>query len=153
MKRLMVSATLGLCLAGSASAQSGAEEKPVREAVQAFYDAFSSNDFSRATEFTTEDWNHINPGGGWGRGRDVVLKGINQAHATFLKGVTDIPEEMEVRFATADVAVATVISKISTYTSPDGVKHENERQIRTFVVVKRDGRWRIMQDHNTAIRR
>jgi hypothetical protein len=34
-----------------------------------------------------------------------------------------------------------------------GTEDENERQIRTFVVVKRDGRWRIMQDHNTAIRR
>ena len=125
----------------------------MRAAVQAFYDAFSSSDFSRATEFTTEDWYHINPGGGLTRGRDTVLKGINQAHATFLKGVTDTPDEMSVRFATADVAVATVLSRISTYTSPDSVRHENERQIRTFVVVKRDGRWRIMQDHNTAIRR
>jgi uncharacterized protein (TIGR02246 family) len=151
--KILISAVIAVGLAGNACAQPDAEEKLVRASVQAFYDAFSSSDFSRATEFTTEDWNHINPGGGWGRGRDTVLKGINQAHATFLKGVTDTPDEISIRFATADVAVATVTSRISTYTSPDGVRHENERQIRTFVVVKRDGGWRIMQDHNTAIRR
>jgi uncharacterized protein (TIGR02246 family) len=118
--------------------------------VQAFYDAFSSDDFGRAAEYTTEDWNHINPAGGWTRGREAVLKEVKEVHSTFLKGVSDTPEEMSVRFATPAVAVVTVPSRVSTYTTPDGIKHENERQIRTFVVVKRGGRWLIMQDHNTV---
>jgi hypothetical protein len=36
-----------------------------------------------------------------------------------------------------------------TFTTPDGKKHENDRQIRTFVVVKRGAKWLIMQDQNT----
>ena len=66
-----------------------------------------------------------------------------------MKGVTDTPEEMSVRFATPDVTIVAVPSRVTPYVMPDGVKREAERQIGTFVVVKRGGRWPIMQDHNT----
>ena len=124
----------------------------MRRAVQSFYDAFNSHDFGRAADYTTEDWTHINPIGGWTRGRAAVVKELAEVHSTFLKGVSDTVEEISIRFATPDVAVVTVPSRVSTYTTPDGVKHENERQIRTFVVVKRGGRWLIMQDQNTVRR-
>ena len=60
---------------------------------------------------------------------------------------------MSIRFATPDVAIGTVISRVSTYVLPDGTKHENERKIRTFVLVRRDQRWLIMQDQNTVVQR
>ena len=126
-----------------------ADETAVRLAVQAFYDAFNAHDFKRAAEFTTGDWTHVNPVGGWTRGREAVLRELSEVHATFLKGVSDTPEEIVVRMAGRDAAIATVPSRVSTYTTPDGRRHENERQIRTFVLVKERGRWRIAQDHNT----
>ncbi len=141
-----------LVIAVSVIAKTPSEEKQVRQAVQSFYDAFNSHDFRRVPEFTTDDWTHINPLGGWTRGRTAVLKELEEVHSTFLKGVTDTVEEMSVRFAAANVAVVTVPSKVSTYTTPDGVRHENERVIRTFVVVKRGARWLIMQDQNTIRR-
>ena len=122
----------------------------VRQAVEAFYAAFDDG-FVGACDFSTEDWNHINPTGGWTRGREQVLKEIREVHTTFLKDVSDRIEEMSIRFATRNAAVVTVISLMSEFVTPDGVKHENERHIRTFVVAKRDGRWLVMQDHNTAI--
>jgi len=134
-------------------AQSPSRQKQVRQAVQSFYDAFNSHGFGRAAEYTTEDWNHINPFGGRARGRDAVLKELKEVHATFLKGVSDTIESMDIRFATPDVAVVTVTSRMSTFTTPDGVRRENELHIRTFVVVKRSGRWLIMQDQNTLIAR
>ena len=79
----------------------------------------------------------------------VLLPLLAFAHSTFLKGVIDTPQAMDVRFATTRVAVVTVPSMVTTYTTPDGVTHENERQIRTFVVVKQRHSWMIMQDHNT----
>jgi uncharacterized protein (TIGR02246 family) len=147
--RITLFAVISLVTAMGVIAQSPSEEKPVRQAVQSFYDAFNSHDFGRAAEYTTEDWVHINPLGGWTRGREAVLKELKEVHSTFLKGVSDTPEEISVRFATQDVAVATVPSRTSTFTTPDGVKHENEQQIRTFVLVKRGGKWLIMQDQNT----
>ena len=121
----------------------------VRKAVQSFYDAFNAHDFSKVHEFTSEDWTHINPEGGWARGREAVVNELKEVHATFLKGVTDTPEEMEVRFATVNAAIVTVASKMSPYTTPDGVRRENQKQIRTFIVVKRANRWLILQDQNT----
>jgi uncharacterized protein (TIGR02246 family) len=124
-------------------------EMRVRKAVQSFYDAFNSHDFSTVSEFTTEDWTHINPLGGWVRGRKAVLAELKEVHATFLNGITDTPEEMEVRFAMMNTAIVTVSSKMSSHTTPDGVRRENQKQIRTFILVMRDNRWLIMQDQNT----
>lgn len=130
----------------------------MRQVVQSFYADLNAHKFGRAAEYTTEDWNHINPFGGWTRGRKAVLRELKEAHATILKGVSMTIEDMSVRFATPDVAVVTVINRMGTYYPPDGVdrgtnKRENERQIRTFIVVKRSDRWLLMQDQNTIISR
>jgi len=142
-----------LSLPSLAVAQTASKEKQVRQAVQSFYDAFNAHGFGRVSEYTTDDWNHINPFGGRTRGREAVLKELNEVHSTFLKGVSDTIEDMDIRFAADNVAVVTVTSRMSTFTTPDDVRHENERHIRTFVVVRRNGRWRIMQDQNTTLGR
>lgn len=126
------------------------EQPDVRKSVQAFYGAYNAHEFEKLEQFTTEDWTHIAPNGIVRQGRADVLQALKQTHSTFLKGVTDTPEEIAVRLATPDVAVVTVRSRTSTFTTPDGVKHENEGRIRTFVVVKRASRWLIMQDQNTT---
>ncbi len=149
--RIILLTVLSLIFSSGVSSKEYNEEKPVRTTIQAFYDAFNSHGFERAAEFTTADWNHINPGGGRTRGRGAVLKELHEVHATFLKGVSDKIENMDVRFAAPDVAIVTVMSRMSTFTMPDGVMHVNEGHIRTFVVVKRGSRWLIMQDQNTTI--
>ena len=132
-------------------AQSPGSAASVRQTVQAFYAAFNSHGFSHAADFTTDDWNHINPYGGRTHGRAEVLKELHQVHSTFLSGVSDNIEKMDVRFAGKDAAVATVTSRMSTFTSPDGVTHSNERHIRTFVLARHGARWLIMQDQNTTV--
>jgi len=134
------------------NAQSSGSEAEVRQTVEAFYTAFNTpNGFERAAEFSTDDWNHINPFGGRTAGRDSVLEEVVAAHRTFLKGVTDTVTKMDVRMASPDVAVATVTSDLSPFTGPDGVRRADNHQIRTFVVVKRGTRWLIMQDQNTFV--
>ncbi len=133
------------------SAQESSAEAQVRQTVQVFYAAFNSHRFDHVVDITTDDWNHINPLGGRTRGRDEVLAELQEVHGTFLQSVTDRIEAMDVRFASEDVAVATVASQLSTFTTPDDVKHENERLTHTFVLVRRGDRWLIMQDHNTFV--
>ena len=128
------------------------DESQVRRSIEAFYSAFNSHNFDQASEFTMDDWNHINPNGGWTRGRDAVLAELKRVHSRVLKDVSDTIESMSVRFASDDVAVAIVTSHVSTYYTPDGAKHENERQRRCFIVVRKAGRWLIMQDQNTVVR-
>ena len=136
----------------NAQARQSADEQ-VHLAVESFYAAFNAHDFARAAEFTTDDWEHINPFGGWTRGREEVLKELREVHGSFLKGVTDTVESMSVRLTTPSSAAVTVISHMDTYVTPDGVRHENEGHVRTFIVVNRGGRWLIMQDQNTVIAR
>ena len=144
---------LGMAIACAAHAQTNADEQGARDAVAAFYRAFNAHDFDRASEFTTEDWEHINPGGGWTRGRQQVLAELRLVHGTFLKGVTDDVESMAIRIPGPGIAVVTVRSQMTPFTMPDGVAHPHDRQIRTFVVVKRDERWLVMQDQNTIVAR
>jgi uncharacterized protein (TIGR02246 family) len=132
-------------------AQTPGREASVRHTVQAFYAAFNSHGFSHAADFTTADWNHINPYGGRTHGRAEVLRELHEVHSTFLNGVSDNIEKLDVRFASNDAAIATVTSRMSTFTSPDGTRHVNEQHIRTFVLAKRGPRWLIMQDQNTVV--
>ena len=125
-------------------------EAEVRTVIQAFYKAYDEG-FTGPADYADEDWNHINPLGGRTRSREATLKEVREVHQSFLKGNTDTIENMDIRFASSDVAVGTVVSVMSPYMFPEGVKHSAERHIRTFVVVKRNGRWGIMQDQNTTI--
>lgn len=150
MKSLIAAIVL-LAVPMVALAQGSSAETSVRQTVQAFYAAFNAHGFSHAADFTTDDWNHINPYGGRTHGRAAVLKELHEVHGTFLHGVSDNIEKLDVRFASKDAAVATVTSRMSTFMSPDGIRHVNEQHIRTFVLAKRGARWLIMQDQNTVV--
>ena len=131
--------------------QSSQDKEAVKKVVITFQDDFNEGSFKNAEAYSTSDWRHINPGGGIDKGRDSVLITVRAVHKTFLKGVTMQIESMDIRFLTADAAIADVIHKVDTYTTPDGVRHENERHIKTYVVVKKKGRWLLAQDHSTVI--
>ena len=50
------------------------------------------------------------------------------------------------------MALIDAVHKSDSYVTPeDGVKHENERQIKTYVIVKRNGKWLLALDQNTII--
>lgn len=131
--------------------QSAQDKEAVNKVVIAFQDDFNEGSFKNAPAYTTEDWEHINPLGGIDRGRDSVLKLVRAVHQTFLKGVTMELENMTIRFIAPNVAIADAVHKMTTYTTPDGTKHENERHIKTYVVVKQNGKWLLTHDHNTII--
>lgn len=143
--------TVAGCFSLSVFGQGNTAEKDVITSVKRFYAGFDDGTFPRAEEYTTDDWNHINPMGGRTVGRKAVLDEVRGVHSTFLKGVTDTPESFDVKFFRPDAAIVVVPSRLSTFTTPDGVKYENRRNVRTFIVVKRSGRWLIMHDHNTFI--
>lgn len=141
---------IGLVSTMPLTAPSDNRDAAVRTTIQAFYKAFDDA-FTGPADYATEDWNHINAYGGRDRGREATLKAVRALHRSFLKGTTDTIETMDIRFAAGDVAIGTVTSLVSPFTSPDGVRHGFERHIRTFVVVQRRNRWLIIQDHNTTI--
>jgi uncharacterized protein (TIGR02246 family) len=148
--KLLLSAVGLLCLIEVV--RGADDEQLVREVVSAFVADYNNGDFKNAPTYTTHDWVHINPGGGITRGRDKVLKEVRAIHKTMLKGVSITIESMTVHFVTPDVALVDAVHKSDSYVTPeDGVKHENERQIKTYVIVKRNGKWLLALDQNTII--
>jgi len=151
----MMKQTFFLLFAGFLSllsfSQSPVDSQMIKKIVNAFQEDFNEGSFKNAEGYTSTGWIHINPLGGIDKGRDNVLKVVRSVHQGFLKGVTMKIESMNIRFITPDVAVADVIHKIDNYTTPDGIQHNNERHIKTYIIVKEKGKWLLTQDNNTII--
>jgi hypothetical protein len=79
MIRILLSAVTTLVLVNGAFAQTPSKDEQVRQTVQSFYAAFNAHGFESAEKYMTEDWNHVNPFGGWTRGREAVLKELGSA--------------------------------------------------------------------------
>ena len=150
MKTLISFSTFSL-VALISLAQSPQDEQLIRGVVFSFQRDFNDGRFRNAAAYTTADWEHINPGGGLTKGRTAVLREVRTVHQTFLKGVTMSVESMAIRLVTPDAALATVVHKMSPYEMPLGVKHEGERQVKTYVIVKQQQKWLLAQDQNTVI--
>ena len=143
---------MGLLLCSGNSARANSEQTRtglVLRAVQSFFAAGKAADFRNAAEWATEDYSHLNPVGGWTRTRAIMIPSATALYSTgFLKGVTITPDAMDVRFGNTRVAVVTVPTRFSTFTTPDGIIHpDNEVWMWTFVVVRQGRRWLIMQNH------
>lgn len=140
-----------LCTGITGHTQSNQDREAVEKIVRVFQEDFNDGGFNNAVNYTTDDWVHINPGGGIDTGRNNVLKTVRTVHQSFLKGVTMKIEKMDTRFITKDVAIADVVHVMDTYITPGGDRHENERQIKTYVLVKKNGKWLLAQDQNTIV--
>ncbi len=151
MKRLLFTLLI-LILYACSNKVTEVDEESVKKVVLDFVDDFNDGSFKNADNYTTIDWDHINPGGGIDIGRESTLKGVRAVHQSFLKGVSMTTDSMKVRFVSPEVALVTAYHSIDTYVTPDSVIHENERQIKSYVIVKQGGKWLLTLDHNTSIR-
>jgi uncharacterized protein (TIGR02246 family) len=146
-----LSLSLMLLASFNCSAQKGQDEELVKKVVISFQDDFNEGSFKNADNYTTADWEHVNPFGGVTKSREEVLKEVRQVHQTFLKGVSTTIEKMTIRFITDDVAIADVIHKGSDFQTPDNIKRESPRLFKTYVMVKQKGKWLLTHDHATII--
>lgn len=140
------------CIAPNAIAQTAADREQITQVVEAFQNDFNDGGFRNVARYATTDWIHIGPDGQPAEG-ERLLNGLRAIHQAFLKGVTMTIESSTIKFVAPDVAVALVVHKVSAYTTPDGQKHENERQMKGYVVVKKGARWLLVLDQNTIIPR
>jgi uncharacterized protein (TIGR02246 family) len=138
-------------VSGTSFGQNLQDEQSVKNVVLAYQDDYNDGAFKNAASYSTQDWEHINPIGGITRGRDEVLKELRPLTQTILKGVTLQVESITVRFLSPTVAIANVVHTCSDYEFPQGVKHHDERHMKTYVIVKRQNKWLLTLDQNTII--
>jgi uncharacterized protein (TIGR02246 family) len=142
---------LAAFLSSSSFGQNSHDERLVKNVVLAYQDDYNDGRFKNVDSYTTEDWEHINPIGGITIGRDEVLKELLPLCQTILKGVSLTVESSTIRFVSPTVAIANVVHKCSDYEFPSGVKHHNERHMKTYIIVKKRDRWLLTLDQNTII--
>lgn len=126
-------------------------DESVLQVVRSFQEDFNTGAFVKAPDYTTHDWVHIHSGGGLIRGRADVLEDVRSVHQTILKGVSMTIDSTSVRHLTPDVAVVDAFHTVSPHKSSTGQDHINEQWIKTYVLVKRNGRWLLAHDHSTTI--
>ena len=127
------------------------DDEAVKGVVRMFQDDFNDGAFNMATTYTTTDWEHIHSGGGIIRGREEVLKDVRSVHQTILKGASITTDSMDVRYLTADVAIVDAVHAVSPHRSSNGEMHINEKWAKTYVIVRRNGKWLLAHDHATTI--
>ena len=138
-------------LSNTSFGQSSKDEQLVKNVVLAYQNDYNDGGFKNVEYYTTKDWEHINPIGGITKGRDEVLKELRPLCQTILKGVSLTIESITIRFLSPTVAIANVVHTCSDYEFPQGVKHHNERHMKTYIIVRKRDKWLLTLDQNTII--
>ena len=142
---------LAFILSNTSFGQSSKNEQLVKNVVLAYQDDYNDGAFKNVESYTTRNWEHINPIGGITKGRDSVMGELRPLCQTILKGVSLTVESTTIRFLSPTVAIANVVHKSSDYEFPAGVKHHNERHMKTYIIVKKQNKWFLTLDQNTII--
>jgi limonene-1,2-epoxide hydrolase len=77
----MLSVSFFICLAPSPT-----DIEAVKNIIVAFQEDFNYGGFNNAQSYTTEDWVHVNPGGGITNGREQVLNEVELFINCYNKG-------------------------------------------------------------------
>jgi uncharacterized protein (TIGR02246 family) len=133
------------------AAQSNTESQAIRKLVGSFINDLNKGDFSKLPDYGTKEWIHINSNGGITYGRDEVVPEIFQSYKTNLKDAKIAIDNMTIRMLSPDAATVTVIHKIDSYTDSRGIKNTNQKQVKTYVVIKQQGKWLLSLDQSTII--
>jgi uncharacterized protein (TIGR02246 family) len=126
-------------------------DEDVRATVRTFERGWNSHDMNILFQAFTPDAEWINVVGMWWRGLADVKRAHRVYHETFFKDTPLHIEAMQVRFMTADTAIAVVRWKKGSFLPPDGLRRPEGRDLMSLFLVKQAGRWLIAHGHNTTL--
>lgn len=130
----------GLCLAGSAFAQSAKtpadDEAAIRKDVEGYAAAYNKGNFDAAGKHWSADAEYINDEGKVTKGRDAIV-GLFKKGRVATKGYTFKVDVQSVRMLKPDVALE---DGTVTLTAPDGTADKTRF---SAVMVKTDGAWQM----------
>lgn len=133
-----------------AAAHAG-EEEAVTAVVGAFEDAWNRHDMDSLASLFADDADFVNVRGMRWIGRAAIKEAHVATHATIFKNSRLRMQETSVRFLKPDVAVARSLWELTGQTTREGNVAPPRRGILTNVLMKVEGKWRIVVTQNTDI--
>ncbi len=145
------SATGDSAMTSAPAAFSVADESAVRALVNEFANTWNRHDMNAMHELDTEDVEWINVVGHHWRGKAMVYKGHDVLHRSMAAKSDMSVESAIVRPIAPTVAVAVATMHFGANLDPRWPTGPAAKTRGTFIMVKRDGIWKIVHFQNTII--
>ena len=154
--KLLPAALIFILHLASAQAQSSAvapaDDAQVRAAVNGMIDAWNKHDMRVFVSYMADDVQWVNVRGSLWHGKEEVYQQHKHLHDTIFKTRNLYPpEKLETRVVAPGVIVATSFMKADPFNTPDGHAEPASLNALTEVFVLRNGKWLIVEGHNTVV--
>lgn len=132
-----------LCLgaAGGAGAQTQADERAIRQAIDAMTAAFNNRDDAATGAVATSDADFVTVTGNLTKGTKAYTEARQKRFATALKNASIAPVDTHIRFLKPDVALAHVMHEIRGMLDESGRELPPHRELSSRIFLKIDGKW------------
>ena len=127
------------------------DEAAIRELFTEYQKDWNAHDTQAMGSLFTDDAQWINVVGMHWSGKPDIVK-AHEIYHRFLFQKTGIKFlDVSIQPITPDVAIAVVPEDFDTSLLPDGGTRPASKDILSFILVKRDGQWKIVHGHNTIV--
>ena len=151
MKILLASAILAIALSPAWASQQ-TDEDEIRT-IQSLWDgAWNRHDINALSALVAEDVRFVNVAGNVLNGREEFAKLQTRTHATQFKDSVRTVTGTDIKFLTADIAVAHVRWGMKGDKDADGTPRPPQNGVMMQVLVKRSGAGTIVAVQNTNVR-
>jgi uncharacterized protein (TIGR02246 family) len=151
MKILVAFAILAVAVSGVQASQQ-ADEEEIRKIQARWDDAWNRHDIKALSALVAEDVRFVNVAGVVLNGRDEFEKLQARTHATQFKDSERTVTATDIKFLSADIAVAHVAWGMRGDKDADGTPRPPRNGVMMQVLAKRGGVWTIVAVQNTNVR-
>ena len=150
MKRFMASLAVGLFFfcGTSVFADQSSDEAAIRALEARQPEAWNKHDAKAYAALFTENGDCVNIVGWWWKGRAEIEKKLTDAYVYVFKESTLTVTNVDIRFLTADIALAHVRWTMTGAKTPAGIPVP-QQGLQTHVLQKQNGQWLIAAFQNT----
>ena len=150
--RILVAFAIIAVAVSSVQASQQADEDEIRRIQARWDDAWNRHDIKALSALVAEDVRFVNVAGNVLNGRDEFEKLQTQTHATQFKDSVRSVTGTDIKFLSADIAVAHVRWGMKGDKDADGTPRSPRSGVMMQVLAKRGGAWVIVAVQNTNVR-
>jgi uncharacterized protein (TIGR02246 family) len=151
--KILLSFVVLLGSVSSVTASQQTDEQEIRRIQERWDDAWNRHDIQALSDLVAEDVRFVNVAGAVLNGRDEFQKLQTRTHAMMFKESVRTVTATDIKFLSADIAVAHVRWGMRGDKNADGTPRPPRNGVMIQVLMKRRGAWTVVAAQNTDVRR